>query len=515
MKKEELKKIIEQTRKYKLEKVFESPKEYEEWLNNLNNKQIKNLISLEVDPSEIQFPLGIITNENILNCDDYQNRIKAMTKIKNGKGWYHLFGAFVSPNFLNSKHYYEDIDLISKAPSAQYPLWIIDKDEFINSPYHLEDLKLIVEAKDTIQDEDKKRDWLVACALTIVARNIESIKSPYHRKDMQLIANSGSNCLQMNNSYPEESINNLATNSVSLKDKYHLENMQILAKSPIASEYLYELMTDPDTIKSKYYRNEINALVNAKSIITATALYYYILNPNDNWKRSYRETLWDNHLDYDDYKEIERNNTVKGKENPNYLKNLALLNQIDDSVVLYIESLLSNKEIANNPYLEYDIKLLLNAKGKDTFIYLYKYLININPVNNKHHMKDMELISREENNEKRRWLLGKAINEESINSPYHEFDMEYITKLDKDNLSYATREDIHYYLFVPNGINHPEHIERLEKLAKGEKIEKGKAVSNYLDELEQNIDEYQEEPKENQTNKKEKILAKIKKFIQL
>mgnify|MGYP003307362855 CR=1 FL=1 len=143
-----------------------------------------------------------------------------------------------------------------------------------------------------LQEENEKKenplDFVVSDAIATVAGNIDSIKSPHHRADMKLIATAGSDCLQMSHSYPEQSLNNLAIDKVSLADKYHSENMQILATNPIASEFLYIIMTDPNFVKGKNYRKEVEALANAKSKAKARALYYYIVNP----KRKYLEPLF-------------------------------------------------------------------------------------------------------------------------------------------------------------------------------------------------------------------------------
>lgn len=512
MKNEELKKLISQIRKYNLEKVFDTPKDFDKWLNGLNAKQIKNFNSLMVDSSEIQFPLYFLIDEDLLNCDDYPNRIIAMTKLKNADGWYHLFDRLCSPNFLNSKNYYEDMELISKAPSAQYPLWIVDEDAFINSPYHKEDLKLIVEAKDTKKEDGNENDWLVAEALAVVAGNIDSINSPYHQKDMELIAHAGSECLQMSHSYPEQSLNNLATNSVSLKDKYHLENMQILAKNPISAKFLYKLMTDPETIEGKYYRNEVNALANAKSLLKSMAIYYYISNPPKISSLDYQTLLWDLGLEFTDTMELRSNfrykNNIKGSNNPNYLNYLELLNQIDDKYVLFVESLLSNKFFASSQYCDYDLNLLLSIKEKNMFIDLYNVMSNEISLNSHHHIKDLNIISKTENKNLRRWLISKAIDEDSINSCYHDYDMEYISKLNLDNIDKGILDSIHYYLFSPNGINHPEHIERLEKLSSGEIIQSEDTILSHLDYLENNSDNDMITVSE-----KPKILSKIRQFL--
>ena len=512
MKSAELKKLISQIRKYNLEKAFDTPKDFDKWLNNLSAKQIKNFNNLMVESSEIQFPTPFLIDEDLLNCDDYNNRIIAMSKLKNADGWYHLFDRLCSPNFLNSENYYEDMEMISKAPSAQHPLWIVNEDAFINSPYHKEDLKLIVEAKDTPKEDVNELDWLVEEALTVVAGNVDSINSPYHQKDMQLIAHAGSECLQMSSSYPEGSLNNLATNSVSLKDKYHLENMQLLAQNPTAGEYLYELMTNPEIIKGKYYRNEVNALANAKSLLTAMAMYFYVLNPDEfesrRMLRDYHSQLWDLGLDFKDTMEIRRKNSIKGSNNPNYLQYLALLNQIDDKYVLFVESLLSNKAFASSQYCDYDLNVLLSAQDKDAFLELYSFMSNEISLNGSHHIKDLDIISKTDNKELRKWLISKAIDEDSINSCYHDYDMEYISKLDLDNIEREILKSIHYYLFVPNGINHPNHIERLEKLSRGETIQSEDTILRHLDYLENNPDNVRV-----YTEEKPKVLSRIRQIF--
>ena len=509
MKKDELKKLINQIRKYNLEKAFNTPQDFDKWLNGLSEKQINNFNNLTTEPSEILFPKSFLLNKNLLNCDDYNNRIEAMANLKNAEGWYHLFGSLCSPNFLNSKNYYEDMEIISKMPSAQHPLWIVDKDDFINSPYHKEDLELIASAKDKPKEDGNKSDWLVEEALTEVAGNADSINSPYHQKDMQLIANRGSDCLQMSCAYPESSINNLATNPNSLKDKYHLENMQILADHPDLGECLYKLMTNPEIIKGKYYRDEVNAIANAKSLLKAIAMFYYILNPEDYESLGktcdYESLLWDLGLEYKDTMKIKRTYSIKGNSNPNYLKYLELLNNVDDKYVFFVESLIANKYFASSKYCDHDLNVLLSKEDKDIFIDLYRLMSNKESLNSSHHIKDVEITSNIENQELRNWLFSKATNENSLNSNYHDYDMEYLSKLDLDNIDRKIIKSMYYYLFDPDGINHPKHIERLEKLAKGEDIQKEDDILNHLDYLEKNPDKVL-----TPTEEKPKTLSKIR-----
>lgn len=488
MDKEQLKKIINQIKKYNLTKEFDDIKEFNDWLVTLNDKQIKNFNKLDIPSEEIKFPTKLLINSNLLSCDDYQDRVAAMCKLKNGEGCWHLFDRLCSPNFLKSKKYYQDIDMISKAATARYALWVINEDSFINSKYHDEDLKLIVEAKDIDKKDGYTNDWLVAEALATVAENVDSINSPYHQKDMELIATAGSDCLQMSHSYPEHSLNTLAIDKVSLNDKYHLENMQILSNDRMSNKLLYALMTNEEIVKGKHYREEINALKNAKSYVTALAIYYYIVNPDKIDSSDYVEYLYEYNLESRDIDLLDRNNKrLKGNYNPNYLEYLKILNQIDNRFVLHFESLLSNEVLINSPYQQYDLDLLLTITDKNIYMDLYKLMSNKNSLSGLFHKEDVELISKTSNERIRQLLLRKATNKDSINSVNHQYDMQYISKLNLESISEELYDKMHYYLFNQKGINDCDHVDILEKLYRGEIVEPKDHVASYLDDLEKEI----------------------------
>lgn len=502
MKKEVLKNIINQIKKYSLTDAFKTSKDFDNWVSRLNKKQTKNFFSLNIEPDDIKFPKKLLIDHNLLNCDDYLNRVQAMMKLKNGEGCWHLFDRLCSKNFLNSPKYYEDIEMISKADTARYALWIIDKNEFINSQYHTEDLKLIVEAKES-------KEWLVAEALATVAGNTDSINSSYHRQDMELISKSVSDCLQMSHTYPERGLNKLAINKVSLNDKYHLENMLILSKNPVSKQFLYNLMTNTDVIKGKYYREEINILASAKSHLTATAMYYYITNPPRNKVNEFSSELYDFvDLSFEDVWLLNGKKSVKGDLNPNYLKNLKLLNGIEDMYVMYFESLLSNEYLFNSKYQEEDINLLLTIKDKDIFMTLYQLMTNKNSLSSEHHKSDVKIISKVTDTKKRALLLSLATNEYNLNSPNHDFDMHYITMLDLANIKEANINTLYYYLFNRAGVNDKTHIESLVKIANGEIVEKPNEVINYLDKLEEELNDTT-----SNISTKPKLLSRIKKHL--
>lgn len=485
MKDETLKQIIEQIKKYELTETFSDVEEFKKWASKLNSTQVNNFLSLDIDLKEIRELRHLLINCDLLSCQDYKKKVAVISTLKNGDGCWHLFDAICKPNFLKSKNFYKDIEMLSKADTARYGLWILGEDTFINSPYHDEDLKLLVETHDAREEETL--DFVVSDAIATVAGNIDSIKSPHHRADMKLIATVGSDCLQMSHSYPEQSLNNLAVNKVSLADKYHSENMQILATNPIASEFLYIIMTDPNFVKGKNYRKEVEALANAKSKATARALYYYIVNP----KRKYLSDM--NFLrdcKYDiEATHISDRNSVAGSNDPNYLKNLIKINEIDDELVMHFVSLLMNPNFINSPYKDFDLELLQSISSKSIFMDLYRLMNEEVSLNNKHHKRDAVIISQSTIDGVRDLLLEKACNEYSLNSINHEYDMEFISKLQLDSIAEKIYFEIYYYLFRQKGIDDPQRKEKLEKFLQGELVERSSSVSSYLDALQSQIDD--------------------------
>lgn len=478
-----LKQIIEQIKKYELIETFSDAEEFKKWVSKLNNTQINNFLNLDLNLEEVRELRHLLVNEDLLNCQDYKKKVDAISTLKNGDGCWDLFDNICKPNFLKSRNFYKDIEMLSKADTARYCLWILGEDTFINSPYHDEDLKLLVETHDTKKEDPL--DFVVSDAIATVASNIDSIESPHHQADMKLIATAGSDCLQMSCSYPKSSLNNLAINKVSLTDKYHSENMQILANNPISSKFLYIIMTDPNFVNGKNYRKEVEALVNAKSKVTARALYYYMVNPTRKYL-SDRDFLRDSKYDIESAYILDRN-SVAGSNDPNYLKNLIKINEIDDELVMYFVSLLMNPNFINSSYKDFDLELLQSISSKPIFMDLCRLMSEEVSLNNKHHKRDAVIISQSTIDEIRGLLLQKACNEYSLNSINHKYDMEFISKLQLDNISEKEYDELYYYLFDINGMNCLHRKEKLEKILQGE-IDERSSVSSYLDALEKQIE---------------------------
>ena len=254
--------IVDKIIIYDLLGEFSSTKEMLKWISKLNKLQIKNILGLNIDKKKIKFDTKLLIDGNLLNTEDYLNRVNAIVSIDNAKGWEHLFKYLVTPEFLKSEKFYKDIETLKKADCAQIPLWIIGESDFINSPYHDEDFELLVTAKD---NSDKKNDSIVQEAIATIAECDDSIKSGYHKVDLNTVMKYGSKALQLTHSYPESGINILATNPVSLKSKYHLEDMKILAENQEIGNFLYAVMTDSRVVKRKNYRKIVKEMVDNKN----------------------------------------------------------------------------------------------------------------------------------------------------------------------------------------------------------------------------------------------------------
>ena len=504
MKNETLKRIISQIKKYDLVKVLRTTDNFEYWISSLNSKQIDNFINLNIEFQEVKNFKSILIDRNLLDCQDYQKRIEAITKLKNGDRCWYLFWRICNKKFLESKNFYKDIEMISKADTVRYCLEAIEEDLFIDSPYHGEDLKLIVEAKDSY----------IAEALVGVAQSVFSINSPYHQKDMLLISKAN------------HSVNNLvylATNENSLKDKYHLENMQILAEciNPNANEELFEIMTYKRIIQGKDYRKEVEILKNAKNRMNARALYYYIVNPREKF---FHDAEYISSLPKELYdllgksSRIFDHNLIAGSNDPEYLNNLIKISNMDERLVMHYTALLMNPYFISNQYKDFDLKVLESITDFDIFMDLYTLIYKgLEIKDNPHHQSDVILLSKTVDSKIRKWLIERMTNKNNNN---YDYDIEYITKLKLDLISDKIKEEMKYYLFEEKGINDLKHREKLESLLNGVMVERQNSLLEYLNKLEEELNTKEvEEPllvtleEEQVSNKKAKsrVLSLFKK----
>lgn len=431
---------------------FISEKEFKKWYRKLSDSEYENILKLDIDRNEIEFDTTLLINKNLLSCKDYPTRVFAMSKIKCPKEYNYLLNVLVSKDFLNSKNYYLDMVLLSKAKHLKYCLWLLIEKNYQNNKHHIEDMSMVSKAENDIN----------AQALSEVAMNQDSLQGKYHRKDMEIISTCSKEYLQPTYLYPACSANNLAVNKISLSDPFHLENMQILSSQKIGREYLFLLMTDESIINSKNYRRKISRLQKAKSMTKARAIYYYIANPQRTCAFDYFDKMMDLEVKID-YRTFDRSKCIKGELNSRYNFYLKLLNEIDDNYVTYISYLLSNKNLFESGYLDDDIKFILKIINKKIFIDLFYVMQNENSLNSNYHKNDITIISRIENDITRKMLVKIATNKDSLNSIYHQYDMLFIASLNLDDLDENILNELEYYVLDKRGLTSSEHINSLEK----------------------------------------------------
>lgn len=105
MKNEILMQIINQIKNYELSKEFKNTEQFREWVSKLNKVQINNFLSLTIAYEDVYNWKKLLINSDLLNCDDYNQRVYAISKLENGEGCWHLFDVLCRPNFLKSKNF--------------------------------------------------------------------------------------------------------------------------------------------------------------------------------------------------------------------------------------------------------------------------------------------------------------------------------------------------------------------------------------------------------------------------
>lgn len=487
MKKEEFKKVLEQIKKYNLTKTFYSSEKFDKWIDSLNDRQIANFNSIGISLEDAKRVDKALISKALLDCVDFDNKLDAILSIKHKDLWF-ILDNICSYNFLNSSNFYKDIEVLKKAKLIRFPGVIVNNDVFITSPHHDDDIEIIANTS----DESK------ALALTNIAVNEPSIKSEYHKQDMNFIASSD----RVYSDYLEK----LATNAESLRDKHHLENMELLSTIHDYRPWILNVMGDPEYINSDYNRSEINALVNANSEASSLAVYIFITNPKIEYYNEYiSQVLFDPRL-HDCALLVKRSeDSIKGKEVPEYDTYLNLLSSLDEEYVFYFESLLSNPNFVYNYYHNSDVNRLLEISKdkKDSFENVYRVMCNSASLNSKYHLNDVELVANAEDKYVRNLLCDIATNKENLDSENHESDMKAIAT------KYVWEPDMKktgrlHSLLLYSGVNDPKHNEYLDKVLNNEEIEPIDEVLEHILEVEQDIDSYLGKPKE-KTSLKTKI----------
>lgn len=466
MKQEELKRIIGQIKRYDLVSEFEEVEDVKRWLENLNERQIGNFINLNIDLSNIKFPKDILLNKAFLNHPDFLHRVDML--IASG------YNKRLSSAFLISNYFEDAIKLLNNPMIDEKIKSLLDSDYFINSPYYKSDLDLILKVKNP----------RVLQLLINLADEEDFIKSPFHESDMKFIAS-----LEDISEEKADLLHSYVINDDALNDSWRNENLKVLLNNKYEDGLLFELLTTPDFIEGKYYRTEVEYFLKAASPYNAAALYgHMIKNSSLNFKifdytRKFgfkSEHLGSIYLGFCNVDKI---------TDTNYLKELELLTNMNELIVIFVERLMRNKEFITSPNFEFDLKLLESLAAEEQFnlnIFVDVFRVIKFAFNEPTHRKDVMLIRNEARDQNRAFMAMIAINENNLQSINHDYDMLFIKNMDFSTLDDEQIRRIEYIMTNSKYINSPKHKDMLEQALNNNFVSENTDILAYLNELESN-----------------------------
>lgn len=468
MKQEELKRIIGQIKRYDLVSEFEEVEDVKRWLENLNERQIKNFINLNIDLSNIKFPKDILLNKAFLNHPDFLHRVDML--IASG------YDKRLSSAFLISNYFEDAIKLLNNPMIDEKIKSLINSDYFINSPYYKSDLDLILKVKNP----------RVLQLLINLADEEDFIKSPFHESDMKFIAS-----LEDISEEKADLLYSYVINDDALNDSWRNENLKVLLNNKYEDGLLFELLTTPDFIEGKYYRQEIEVFTKALTKGNAIAVFKHIDN-GAYYKDSEFFNYYFNKFGFDfslEYLTFGSYASLDKYSHPNYLKDLELLATMNEKIVIFVERLMSWGMFIANPNFEFDLKLLESLAAEEQFnlnIFVDVFRVIKFAFNEPTHRKDVMLIRNEARDQNRAFMAMIAINENNLQSINHDYDMLFIKNMDFSTLDDEQIRRIEYIMTNSKYINSPKHKDMLEQALNNNFVSENTDILAYLNELESN-----------------------------
>lgn len=487
MKQEELKRIIGQIKRYDLVSEFEEVEDVKRWLENLNERQIGNFINLNIDLSNIKFPKDILLNKAFLNHPDFLHRVDML--IVSG------YDKRLSSAFLISNYFEDAIKLLDNPMIDEKIKSLLDSDYFINSPYYKSDLDLILKVKNP----------RVLQLLINLADEEDFIKSPFHESDMKFIAS-----LEDISEEKADLLYSYVINDDALNDSWRNENLKVLLNNKYEDGLLFELLTTPDFIEGKYYRQEIEVFTKALTKGNAIAVFKHIDN-GAYYKDSEFFNYYFNKFGFDfslEYLTFGSYASLDKYSHPNYLKDLELLATMNEKIVIFVERLMSWGMFIANPNFEFDLNLLESLANSEEFnleIFADVFRVMKFAPFSPYHQEDLMIIKNEQRARNRELMVNIATEKYNCDSINHEYDMNFARNLDFELLTEEQITRIFNIMMIPQNIYDSNHITLVEQVLNNNFVSESTNVLTYLNELERNPKLLQYE-----VSKKGNILSRIR-----
>lgn len=468
MKQEELKRIIGQIKRYDLVSEFEEVEDVKRWLETLNERQIGNFINLNIDLSNIKFPKDILLNKAFLNHPDFLHRVDML--IVSG------YDKRLSSAFLISNYFEDAIKLLDNPMIDEKIKSLLDSDYFINSPYYKSDLDLILKVKNP----------RVLQLLINLADEEDFIKSPFHESDMKFIAS-----LEDISEEKADLLYSYVINDDALNDSWRNENLKVLLNNKYEDGLLFELLTTPDFIEGKYYRQEIEVFTKALTKGNAIAVFKHIDN-GAYYKDSEFFNYYFNKFGFDfslEYLTFGSYASLDKYSHPNYLKDLELLATMNEKIVIFVERLMSWGMFIANPNFEFDLNLLESLANSEEFnleIFADVFRVMKFAPFSPYHQEDLMIIKNEQRARNRELMVNIATEKYNCDSINHDYDMLFIKNMDFSTLDDEQIRRIEYIMTNSKYINSPKHKDMLEQALNNNFVSENTDILAYLNELESN-----------------------------
>lgn len=468
MKQEELKRIIGQIKRYDLVSEFEEVEDVKRWLENLNERQIGNFINLNIDLSNIKFPKDILLNKAFLNHPDFLHRVDML--IASG------YDKRLSSAFLISNYFEDAIKLLNNHMIDEKIKSLLNSGYFINSPYYKSDLDLILKVKNP----------RVLQLLINLADEEDFIKSPFHESDMKFIAS-----LEDISEEKADLLYSYVINDDALNDSWRNENLKVLLNNKYEDGLLFELLTTPDFIEGKYYRQEIEVFTKALTKGNAIAVFKHIDN-GAYYKDSEFFNYYFNKFGFDfslEYLTFGSYASLDKYSHPNYLKDLELLAAMNEKIVIFVERLMSWGMFIANPNFEFDLNLLESLANSEEFnleIFADVFRVMKFAPFSPYHQEDLMIIKNEQRARNRELMVNIATEKYNCDSINHEYDMNFARNLDFELLTEEQITSIFNIMMIPQNIYDSNHITLVEQVLNNNFVSESTNVLTYLNELERN-----------------------------
>ena len=398
--------VIMQIKKYNFINAFVSLDHLYNWILSLNQKQIQNLLSVDV-----QFKLETVHNLLCGPKDGFYGKMYGQREKK-------------FKIFLASKYYQHDVKLIAEADmrekEIQLYLTALNSDS-LKSEYHESDMELIATSA--------KIDFKVL-ELGVVSRDINSLRSKHHKKDMEYIFNS-------RNSYRVvQFLRRIATSLGLLENDYHEKWMEQVSKVETETKAYQMSGIVKASFKSEYYEKDMELFLKADMDAKAAELGFTLRN-QDSLDSGYHE------------KDMELINTAKTYIIARQLGKTArdtnsLHCEYHESDMMLIANAKTNiiakslggtardEDSLQSNYHESDMELIASAKS-DTIAEELEYTSrNVASLQSEHHESDMKLISSGKTDIIVNELGETARDDNSLQNVYHKKDMELIANAQTD-----------------------------------------------------------------------------------